>query len=108
MTWASQRTEASGIFGPILAHQRVPAGEGAVPGTLGGGERVCSGLAPIAREGSAPAWPLGTADAEFREAREKAGGGGPGDRDLTAQHPPKDDGAKAQEGWEQQNIRLEC
>lgn len=108
MTWTSQRTEDSGIFCPILAHQRDPAGEGAVPGTLGRGEYICLGLAPIAREGSAPAWSLDTADAEFREAREKAGGGGLGDYDLTAQHPPKDDGSKAQEGWEQRSIRLEC
>lgn len=45
---------------------------------------------------------------EFKEAREKTGGGGLETYGLTLQHPPKDDGLKAQEGWEQQNIRLGC
>lgn len=54
--------------------------------------------------GSVPPWPLGTVNAEFREAREKAEGGGLENYGLTLQHPPKDDGLKAQEGWEHQTA----
>lgn len=46
------------------------------------------------REGSVPPWPLGTVNAEFKEAREKTGGGGLETYGLTL-HPPKDDGLKA-------------
>ena len=38
----------------------------------------------------------------------KGWGGRWADYDLIAQHTSKDDGLKAQEGWEDQNSRLEC
>lgn len=43
-------------------------------------------------------------NAEFREAREKAEGGGLENYGLTLQHAPKDDGLKAQGGREHQTA----